>query len=85
MNAQLHNVDNTNDVGLWQIDSVNWGQCNNGQAPCDINANLECAKKIWGWAGNNWSLWSTCSACGCCSSREEAVFLEMEAQQAAAA
>ncbi|CDW84019.1 UNKNOWN [Stylonychia lemnae] len=64
--AQLWDSDGSNDIGLWQINSVNWGQCNGGNAPCDVNSNFECAKKIFGWGGNSWRLWSTCSACGCC-------------------
>ena len=64
--AQLHDSDGTNDIGLWQINTVNWGQCNNGNPPCDVNQNLECAKKVYAWGGNTWRLWTTCSACGCC-------------------
>ena len=56
------------DVGLWQINSMNWASCSGGKAPCDLNTNLNCAKMVYGWGGNTWKLWSTCSQCGCCSS-----------------
>lgn len=37
-----------------------------GRAPCDLESNLQCAIKVWGWGGNSFRLWSTCGACGCC-------------------
>jgi hypothetical protein len=45
-NAQLHNTNDSDDVGLWQINSFNWDSCNSGEAPCSIEANLACAKKV---------------------------------------
>lgn len=54
------------DVGLWQVNSFNWNACNNGNAPCDSNQNLACAKMVYAWGGNSFSLWSTCGACGAC-------------------
>lgn len=54
------------DVGLWQVNSFNWDSCNSGKAPCDNNANLNCAIKVWQWGGNSFKLWSTCGACGAC-------------------
>jgi hypothetical protein len=54
------------DVGLWQVNSFNWDACNGGNAPCDSTQNLNCAKMVWGWGGNSFKLWSTCSACGAC-------------------
>lgn len=56
------------DVGLWQINDMNWASCSGGKAPCDPSTNLACAKKVFGWGGNTWKLWSTCSKCGVCSS-----------------
>jgi len=61
------NSNGSHDVGLWQINTMNWPSCSAGKAPCDPNTNLGCAKKIFGWGGNTWKLWSTCSKCGCCS------------------
>jgi len=57
------------DVGLWQINDANWGQCNGGAAPCSPQANLNCAIKVFQWGGNTWKLWSTCSKCGVCGSK----------------
>ena len=65
--AQLHNTNGSDDVGLWQINSSNWASCNGGAAPCNVDANLACAKKVFGWGGNTWKYWSTCTKCGCCS------------------
>ncbi len=54
------------DVGLWQINQhYNWVSCNNGNAPCDLNANLECAKKVWRAGGRSFRQWATASSCGC--------------------
>ncbi len=64
-NALNYNTNNSLDVGLWQINTVNWGQCSGGNPPCDPNVNLGCAKKVWGWGGNTWKLWSTAAGCGC--------------------
>ena len=30
------------DVGLWQINDMNWASCSSSKAPCDPNLNLEC-------------------------------------------
>lgn len=32
------------DVGLWQINEMNWASCSGGKAPCDGNSNLNCGK-----------------------------------------
>ena len=54
------------DVGLWQINQYyNWDSCNNGNAPCDLNENLECAKKVWREGGRSFRRWATARACGC--------------------
>ncbi len=37
-----------------------------GNAPCDPNANLQCAIDVWKWGGGNFRFWSTCGGCGCC-------------------
>ncbi|ELR15861.1 uncharacterized protein ACA1_187480 [Acanthamoeba castellanii str. Neff] len=66
LNAANQNYDGSYDIGLWQINDQNWGQCSGGNAPCDFNSNLNCAIKVWSWGGNSFRLWSTCSACGCC-------------------
>uniref|UniRef100_A0A7S2TMW4 Transglycosylase SLT domain-containing protein n=1 Tax=Lotharella oceanica TaxID=641309 RepID=A0A7S2TMW4_9EUKA len=67
-NAVNQNFGGSYDVGLWQINSANWGSCSGGKAPCDPSTNLNCAKKVFAWGGNTWKLWSTCSICGVCGS-----------------
>ena len=67
-NAQNHNSNGSDDIGLWQINDFNWGQCNNGNAPCDPTQNLNCAIKVYQWGGNTWKNWATASACGCANS-----------------
>ncbi len=86
-NAVNQNSGGSYDVGLWQINDMNWASCSGGAAPCDPSTNLNCgksqnrflhsfcihydaifaAKKVFGWGGNTWKLWSTCSKCGVCS------------------
>ncbi len=83
--AQLHNTNGSDDVGLWQINSSNWPSCSGGAAPCSVDANLACAKKVWAWGGNTWKYWSTCGKCGCCSKAEEAALLLAEGNPEAAA
>merc|ERR1712018_202323 len=56
------------DLGLWQINDFNWNDCNHGNPPCDPQANLNCAIKVYQWGGNTWKNWSTCSKCGACDS-----------------
>lgn len=63
--AMNHNTNGSTDVGLWQINSVNWGGCNGNKAPCDPNENLKCAVKVYEGSGKSWRPWSTHSACGC--------------------
>ena len=49
-NAVNYNADSKSyDVGLWQINTVNWAQCNGGKAPCDPQQNLNCAIKVYNW------------------------------------
>ena len=64
-NAANHNSNGSYDVGLWQINNVNWASCSGGQAPCDPHTNLQCAIKVWQWGGKTFKLWSTAKACGC--------------------
>eukprot|EP01121_Diplochlamys_sp_Union-15-3_P016253 TRINITY_DN54_c0_g1_i1.p1 TRINITY_DN54_c0_g1~~TRINITY_DN54_c0_g1_i1.p1 ORF type:complete len:136 (+),score=20.29 TRINITY_DN54_c0_g1_i1:82-489(+) len=64
--AQNDNTNGSSDVGLWQINTVNWASCSGGVAPCDPNTNLACAIKVYQWGGNSFRLWSTCGECGCC-------------------
>ena len=70
-NAINYNSNASSDVGLWQINTVNWGSCSGGKAPCDPNTNLNCAIKVYQWGGNSWKLWSTHSGCGCWSISHE--------------
>ena len=65
-NAANYNTDATFDVGLWQINQINWNNCAGGNAPCDPNANLQCAIDIYQGGGNSFQEWSTCTECGCC-------------------
>eukprot|EP01039_Chlorochromonas_danica_P001183 gene1183-1292_t len=67
-NAVNQNSGGSYDVGLWQINDMNWASCSGGGAPCDPSTNLNCARMVYQWGGNTWKLWSTCSKCGCCSS-----------------
>ena len=66
--AVHQNKDGSYDVGLWQINDRNWKACNNERAPCNPRENLRCAKDIYKWGGNTWSLWSTCKVCNACDS-----------------
>ena len=70
-NAHACNKNNNGsiDVGLWQINSINWNSCNGGSAPCTPQANLNCAKKVFNWGGNTWKYWATCGKCGCCNKK----------------
>ena len=45
-NAQRKDAQGVDFVGLWQINSTNWSQCNGGEAPCDASSNLACAIKV---------------------------------------
>eukprot|EP01089_Gocevia_fonbrunei_P015378 TRINITY_DN4489_c0_g1_i1.p1 TRINITY_DN4489_c0_g1~~TRINITY_DN4489_c0_g1_i1.p1 ORF type:complete len:136 (-),score=20.31 TRINITY_DN4489_c0_g1_i1:82-489(-) len=64
--AANHNSNGSFDVGVFQVNNANWADCSGGHAPCDVNANLQCAIDVYKWGGNTFRLWSTCSACGCC-------------------
>ncbi len=64
-NAMNYNSNGSFDVGFWQINDFNWNACSGGNAPCDLESNLNCAIKVYGWGGNTWRLWSTASGCGC--------------------
>ena len=66
--AENYNDNGSFDIGLYQINDVNWNSCSGGKAPCDPETSLECAKKVWSWGSNTWRLWSTCTKCGCCNS-----------------
>ena len=73
-NAVNYNADSKSyDVGLWQINTVNWAQCNGGKAPCDPQQNLNCAIKVYNWGGKTWKLWSTAQKCGCTKTGQNAV------------
>lgn len=64
-NAINYESDGSYDVGLWQINQINWGQCNGGNIPCTPQSNLNCAINSYNWAGNSWKLWAAASQCGC--------------------
>jgi hypothetical protein len=65
-NAVNYNSNNTFDIGLWQINQVNWPSCSGGQPPCDPTKNLNCAVHLYEAAGNTFKAWSTTAkACGC--------------------
>ena len=75
--AANYNTNGTFDIGFWQINDIHWGACNDGSAPCGIDNNRSCAHQIWK-ERRNWSPWSTCGGCGCCSIGEENLKLEAE-------
>jgi hypothetical protein len=62
----VHRSGSSYNVGLWQINSVNWAQCNGDSRapPCDPQANLNCAIQVYRWGGNSWKPWSTSHRCG---------------------
>ncbi len=70
-NAVNHNTGGSDDVGLFQINDVNWPSCSAGAAPCNPDVNTSCAKKVFGWGGNTWKNWSTCHVCNCCSKAQD--------------
>lgn len=63
-NAANYNSNGSFDVGLFQINDINWSACG-GSAPCDLNRNLQCAIQVYKWGGNSFRLWSTAAGCGC--------------------
>ena len=54
--CSMQNSGGSYDIGLWQINDMNWASCSGGKAPCDPNTNLNCAKKVFGWGGNTWKV-----------------------------
>lgn len=54
-------------VGLWQINSKDWGLCYSGNTPCNTLSNFACAKLMFAMGENTWKNWDTCEACGCCT------------------
>jgi hypothetical protein len=64
---------NTYDVGMAQVNTINWSSCSGGNPPCDPSTNLGCAIDVWRWGGGTFSLWSTCGGCGACSSTEKSI------------
>ena len=64
-NSMNYNTNGSFDVGLWQINKVNWKLCGSAP-PCNTKANFECAKKVWAIGGKSFRLWSTSKACGHC-------------------
>ena len=63
-NAMNYNTDDTFDVGVFQINKVNWA-CNGGNPPCALEPNLKCAIMVYQAAGSSWKLWTTAKDCGC--------------------
>jgi hypothetical protein len=59
---------NTYDVGMAQVNTINWSSCSGGNPPCDPSTNLNCAIDVWRWGGGSFKLWSTCGGCGACDS-----------------
>jgi len=64
--AANQNTNGSFDVGIWQINSVNWASCNGGTAPCAEANNRQCAIDVWRSGGNSFRLWSTCRVCNAC-------------------
>ena len=50
---------------VFQINSIHWPSCNNGEPPCGLEGNLACAKTVFLNAHSTWRPWSACSFCGC--------------------
>jgi hypothetical protein len=65
-NAVNYNENGSYDIGVFQVNTVNWASCSGGAPPCNVATNLACAIKVFGWGGNSFKYWSTCGACGCC-------------------
>jgi hypothetical protein len=66
INNVNYNTDGTYDVGVFQINQVNWA-CNGGEKPCAVDPNLKCAIEIWRESGGNFHQWSTSHEyCGGC-------------------
>lgn len=63
--AMNYNPNGTFDVGLFQINHINWAGCNGGNPPCSADANYHCAVYIYGRWGNSFNAWSTHTSCGC--------------------
>jgi len=57
----------TYDVGVWQVNTINWNACAGGHPPCPQKQNLGCAIDVWRWGGGTFKLWSTCGSCGACA------------------
>lgn len=57
-NAANYNTNGSFDVGLYQINNINWASCSGGKAPCDPNTNVKCAHLVC----------TCCSSCSCRSS-----------------
>lgn len=39
-NSMNYNTNGTFDVGVFQINKINWAGCNGGNAPCDVEKNF---------------------------------------------
>jgi len=65
-NAVNQNRGGSLDVGVWQVNTINWNACSGGRAPCNPSTNLGCAIDVWKWGGGSFKLWSTCGVCGAC-------------------
>eukprot|EP00826_Nyctotherus_ovalis_P037949 TRINITY_DN350_c0_g1_i1.p1 TRINITY_DN350_c0_g1~~TRINITY_DN350_c0_g1_i1.p1 ORF type:complete len:131 (+),score=28.35 TRINITY_DN350_c0_g1_i1:133-525(+) len=52
------------EVGLFLIDKMFWGYCNQGKAPCSFQSNLMCAMRIYIW-GKRWHAWNAAKKCNC--------------------
>jgi len=63
----------TYDIGVWQVNTINWSSCSGGNPPCGESTNLGCAIDVWRWGGGTFKLWSTCGGCGACSSEENTI------------
>jgi len=64
---------NTYDIGVWQVNTINWSTCSGGSPPCGESTNLGCAIDVWRWGGGSFKLWSTCGGCGACAVKESDV------------
>ena len=67
-NAACYNTNGTFDVGVFQVNKINWSHCSGGNPPCNVDTNVRCAIMVYNWGGKTWKYWSTAKKCGCATS-----------------
>lgn len=65
-NAMNREENGSYDVGLWQVNNIHWGVCNDGKAPCALVDNLRCAIQVYKQNGETWKEWpEVAKGCNC--------------------